>query len=162
MKVRYMNPFIRATYEIFEEMVGERPKIGKPFVTTGMRSVSPYNIMIGLLGELNGHITFSFDIVTATISIERILSGMGMSDMNIDEVFNSSIGEICNMIMGRGSIYLSEIGLTTDITPPIFIKGKTIEISDENNKSITIPMILGFGTFEVSFLIKEIEYRRDN
>ena len=87
--------------------------------------------LLGLTGSPRGSITYAFKRETA-LAIFATMSGL--STTGFDELAQSAIGELANMISGRGTTVLDTLGNHCDISPPILIIGKDVEIKTIANR----------------------------
>lgn len=65
---------------------------------------------------------------------------VGVEATEIDEVVLSGIAELSNTIAGQAAIALEEIGLSTDISPPLLIKGKGASLSTLDLPRVPVPL----------------------
>lgn len=92
-----------------------------------MREYGHYSgpvVNIGFFGDYAGQVHFSFKNRLA-VKMAGAMTGMDISDMH-DDLAQSALGELCNMIMGNALGMVNErLGLYLDITPPsVVIDGK--------------------------------------
>lgn len=83
-------------------------------------------VLVGLTGNLRGSVTYAVGQETA-----RAMYG-AMSGLAADEfhgLAQSAIGELANMISGRGTAILDGLGCSCDITPPMLIVGPNTTVS---------------------------------
>ena len=104
-------------------------------------------LKISVTGNLQGDILFGFEQSVAL----KIVSGMmgGFEVTELDEMGQSALSELGNMISGNASILLYNEGIAIDISPPSII-------GDEDSKHLstakvlTIPLYLeGIGQFDM-------------
>lgn len=119
--------FERGAFEIKESMVVKKD------ITT----------IIGLVGDIRGNIAFSFAEDTAKKICSAMMMGMPVNE--IDEMAQSALRELSNMIVGQSLLKIESEGLNNDITPPSLIFGKDIlfTISQVESKSIEVKTSLG-------------------
>ncbi|MDR2132572.1 MAG: bacteriohemerythrin [Clostridiales Family XIII bacterium] len=76
---------------------------------------------VGLVGDRPGAAEFVFPLVTAL----RIVQNMTMVDPNdFDEMMESALREIANIISGNAASKIAETGCVCDITPPKLYRGR--------------------------------------
>ncbi|MFA6449902.1 MAG: chemotaxis protein CheX [bacterium] len=155
MKAEFLNPFIKSTAAIVEDIVSEKPAMDKIF----LRNKYPYTtdevaIFIGITGQLSGQVVISMPKASAC----GIAAAMLMEETvyELDEFAQSALAELANMIIANSTIGLSEAGVTCDITPPSVITGKKMEISlPAQIKTVVIPFRIEAGKFDVNLSIIE-------
>ncbi len=85
-----------------------------------------FKAILGLTGGARGSIAYAMSRETAA-AIYGAMSGA--DDVTMDEIAHSAIGELANMITGRGAVAITSGGRTTDITPPVLIVGKGVRVN---------------------------------
>jgi CheY-specific phosphatase CheX len=67
----------------------------------------------------------------------EIASGMmgGMQLAELDEISKSAISELTNMILGNTATILYNKGINIDITPPSFLMGENLQVSNSKVKT---------------------------
>lgn len=106
--------FFQATRDVFSLMLD----LQQVFESAGSPTDNCGNltIAIGVTGDMNGDILYSFPKETM-LQMVRIMTG-GMEVNEVDDFVTSAIGEISNIISGKAMIALSEQNKTCDILPP--------------------------------------------
>ena len=105
-------------------------------------------LQIGIVGQMNGNIVFGFPEAVAL----RIVSGMmgGYVVTEFDEMSQSAISELGNMISGNASSILYNEGIMIDITPPKIIDIMNQSETFSHMKAVVVPLRLAnIGEFEI-------------
>lgn len=152
MKAEYVNPFYKATCDVFELMLGLHPRRGSLQAVEEMVNTKESSVVIGVTGDLKGTIIYSFPKDMA-LEMVRIMSGIEMDD--IDNFVSSALGEVGNIISGNALTLLTKSNYTCDITPPQILVGKYKTFSAINEKSLLLSLITEIGEFDISILLKE-------
>jgi CheY-specific phosphatase CheX len=87
--------------------------------------------LVGMAGSFRGSVTYAMDRETARSIYARM---SGDKSAAFDELAHSAIGELANMISGRGTIALERLGYSCDITPPVLIIGEGVRINTVANR----------------------------
>lgn len=154
MKQELVNPFISAAFSVLESVLGETPSKGTLMVQSHGSTRHQVNVIIGVTGEVTGHIIFGMSLQTA----DRIASTMiGQPIRIFDALAASAIAELGNMISGNGLLHLSETGLICDVTPPTIIRGHDVEISTLTVPALIIPLMLDVGEFTVTVGLMQVK-----
>ncbi|MGF7045888.1 chemotaxis protein CheX [Paenibacillus sp. DS2015] len=103
----------------------------KSFANTVLQS--EMGVLVGIAGDVSGRILMEGERQTF-IKLGESLYGMSLSG----EMFHSCIAEIMNMIAGRTSTIISEMGRYIDITPPIIMVGRVRMYGFEQGLSVTL------------------------
>ncbi len=142
VNVQYINPFLIAASSIIKDACQLQSKLGRPYIRTAEFSEDSVVIIIGLTGEMRGQVFLGMDTATACQIASRMM--MGMPVATLDEMANSAISELGNMIMGNAATILSNQGIGVDITPPTLCTGN-IKILTPDVQNICIPLELEGG-----------------
>lgn len=154
MNANHINPFLNSTISVFESMIGESPSAGKPVILERF-ATHRWDIsgVIGIVGAADGVIALR---LTQKL-VENILKLSGVIYNSADEkndLINSMVGEIINMIAGKTVGKITQYNL--DITVPLVIQGKNHSIAwPQNTPVITLPFRVSKGVFEVNCSLKE-------
>ena len=99
MNAEYINLFISAVTQVFEETTQTSLNIGRKGVRSGMGYEKNVVVLIGITGEARGSITLSMDVEYAKGVASKMMCGMPVDVF--DEMPQSAIREMGNMMMGR-------------------------------------------------------------
>ncbi|AUG58327.1 chemotaxis protein CheX [Acetivibrio saccincola] len=141
MNVEYINPFIEASRTVLKQITGIDAKLGKIFVKTSPYASDNILIIVGLTGKIRGQAVFAMNQYVA-LDIASSMMG-GIETVELDEMSKSAISELANMILGNAATILYNRGIGVEITPPTFLMGENMQISNAKMKTICIPLLLG-------------------
>lgn len=145
-----MNEIIKDVYNgsivSVKKIIPIDPEVGAPKLIEPPLKVN-FGVMIGYTGNVKGELILQ--------SNDAFFSHIGekMFGMPVEgDMLDSFAGELGNMIAGSLSTYLSEQGLTTDITHPTILKGDAtllgfkrallVEVAYPNNQLLSIYLLL--------------------
>jgi chemotaxis protein CheX len=154
MDVKYIEPFIDATYGVFEDFYKEKPELQKPYlVEKNGKHDWDISAVIGIAGESKGVVVISFNAQMA-YRLTSILVGHQVTELDDDVV--DSIGELVNIVAGNAKKGFESYKLM--ISLPSIIKGKNHEIAWPNKQIpiIGIPFKLTDGIFNLSIGLEDI------
>lgn len=127
MDVNIINQFIIAADEVFKQVANISLKKEKvQFFETGEKFHVNVATLIGLTGELKGQIVFALNEPMAMKFASAIMMGMPVEEFN--EMAESGVCEMANMIAGAAGRHLQEIGYTCDLTVPSLVRGTAVEL----------------------------------
>ena len=72
MQVKYINPFLEASVNLFKEYLGLSITPGKPFVLDDPQDLCEVSGIIGLAGETVGAVVLSFSRETAIKMVSKM------------------------------------------------------------------------------------------
>lgn len=154
MKAEYVNSFYKATQDVFNLMLDLDVERGNIKVVEGLVSSRNANVVLGVTGDLNGSILFSFT-KDMTLEMVRIMSGLEMK--TIDNFVSSALGEVANIIGGNALTNLTCYNYICDLVPPQVIIGEYKSLSMANKKALLIPLRTDIGEFDINIFIAENE-----
>lgn len=95
-------------------------KIGKPGISSGKYANDTSIIKLGVIGALTGEVVLNIARPTA---LEVVSKMMMMPVQEIDEMGQSAISELGNMIAGNAATVFANSNILIDITPPSYYLG---------------------------------------
>lgn len=151
INVDYINPFLIAATKVLKDMVFIDTKVGKPFTREAVFGDKSLLIMVGVTGEMTGQVIISFENPVA-LDIASKMCMMQLPEVN--ELAESALSELCNMILGNTATVFSTKGIVVDITPPTLCKG-TVTFRNHYAANICIPLEYEDGKrIEINVAIK--------
>lgn len=152
MKVKYINPFIAATVNLFRDYLGFKVDGGKPFVLSDPQDLQEVSGIIGLAGETTGAVVLSFSRQTAIEVVSRMektrYAALGA------EVIDG-VGELVNIIAGNAKKDLTDFRI--EISLPGVITGKAYQIHwPEGIPVVAIPFASDAGPFSVNVSLRDM------
>ena len=139
MNAEYINLFISAVAQVYEETIQTTLTIGNKSIRSGNAYSKNVVVLIGVTGQVRGSVTVCMDEAYAKKVASKMMYGMPVEVF--DEMAQSAIREMTNMTMGRVASLFETMGKVIDITPPTLLTGAGISISNE----ITPTLMLGFN-----------------
>jgi chemotaxis protein CheX len=152
VKAQYINPFLKASINLFKEYLGLQAVAGKPFLLADPQDLYEVSAIIGLAGETKGAVVLSFSRETAI----QIVSKMEGHEYNVlgNEVLDG-VGELINIIAGNAKQDLLDFRI--EISLPGVVTGKSYKIRwPEGIPVVTIPFTTEFGPFTVNVSLQDI------
>jgi chemotaxis protein CheX len=151
MKAQYINPFIKASMNLFRDYLGVNVTHGSPFINKEVEQLQDVSAIIGLAGETVGAVVLSFDRETA-IQIVSIFATVEFKALTSDVL--DGVGELVNILVGNAKKDLADTRI--DISLPGVITGKQYKINwPKGVPVITIPFESGLGKFTVNVSMRE-------
>lgn len=150
MDVTYVNPFMKATMNVFKTMIGIEAKAGKPMLKKDKSPSFDISAIIGLSGQAQGSITLSFPKLVAL----KIVSAMLEAPIKVvgPEV-SDGVGEIVNIVAGNAKQDLASYQLS--ISLPQVVIGKDHEIARLSGiPTLVVPFSSDMGEFAMEVSLK--------
>ncbi|HHX39258.1 MAG TPA: chemotaxis protein CheX [Armatimonadetes bacterium] len=151
MKIEFIDPFLRAAFEVLEQVLQERPERGQLSMRNATFTSQQVTIVHGVVGMVEGSVLYGMSLVTA----EKIASTMiGSPLMSFDDLANSAISELGDMVTGNAATYLSNAGYQCNITPPSVMRGANLRISTIT-PALVVPVNTVAGRLEINIALQE-------
>lgn len=152
MKAEFINPFVAAAFHVLEAETGEAPAKGDLRLEETHYTTNDITVLIGVVGKVSGSVLFGFSERTAKQLVSAML---GQTIAIFDQLAESAIGELGNMITGRASGLLEQAGFACTISPPTLVIGRGTIISTNPIRRLCIPMVTKYGEFQISVALRE-------
>jgi chemotaxis protein CheX len=152
MNVLYLNPFIDAANEILHAEVQTKAERGNLTLQKSAMTAEEITVLISMIGDIQGVVLFGMSIKTGLEMVSRM---MGQTCTEFDNLAQSGIAELGNVISGRASINLSNAGIQTNISPPTMVIGKGVQISTLDFPRIVVPLSTEIGDLTVHLALRE-------
>lgn len=109
-------------------------EVGKNIETAGIVCI------VGIIGDMVGNVIYSMSESSAKGIASAMMGGMEVTEF--DELTQSAISELSNMLAANSSIGLTECGVTTDISTPTLMQG-IFTLSSSYEQAICLEMAAG-------------------
>lgn len=132
MDVKYAAPFLAAFQNVL-------PQIGFQIINQGEVIIKGKNlrtdgilIIVGLVGDLKGNVVYSMSMDDAKKIASKMMMGMPVDEF--DEMAQSALSELANMLTANASTEFSKENVSMSISTPTLMYGKdiTTKLSTEN------------------------------
>ena len=152
INVEYINPLLKASVKVIQDACRMDVTIGRPSIAQAAFTDDELLILMGITGEMKGQAILDFPNASAL----KIASAMCMMELpQLDELAQSALCELCNMVMGNTATLYSLGGISIDITPPTLCMGN-VTFNSSYAANICIPFNYeGQYLFKIFIAIKE-------
>ena len=152
MSVNFMNPFLKAAKSVLASEVGTKVDKGPVSLESTCYTSQDVNVLLSVVGDIHGIVFYSMDIGMALAMVSSML---GEEQEEFDELAQSGIAEIGNVITGVVTTHLAESGYRCSISVPTLIIGKGTMLSTLDFKRIVIPLTTEFGGMSIHVALRE-------
>lgn len=152
VKVQILNRYVSAAADVLAQETGgpiTRRALemeANPYTTDEVTSI------VGVSGAFAGSIYLTMSEKTA-LGVVSIM--LGQETTLFDELAQSGISELANVVAGSASVALSNDGYVTDITPPILVVGSGARLSSTDIQRLVVPIETVAGTIKVHIALRE-------
>jgi chemotaxis protein CheX len=154
MTIRYIDPFVAATANVFQELFRLPAEVQKPYL---IKADDAHNwdvsAIIGLAGEAKGAVVLSFTEAFAKALTVRLV---GDGSPVTSDMVTDAIGEMVNIIAGNAKKGLEQYRLV--ISLPSIVKGKNHVIAwpARGIPIIGVPFKTDLGPFHLSVGLENV------
>lgn len=152
MNVKFLNPFIEATFEVLKIESGITSERGDLSLEKTPYMTQDVTVIIGLVGSVQGTVFYGMDTSTALAIVSRMI---GDTIPELNNLAQSGIAELGNVITGRASVKLSQAGFEATISPPSLLIGAHATISTLDFARLVVPINTDCGTILIHLALRE-------
>lgn len=152
MKAQILNPFLEAIHEVLSKEVQTDIERGELSLAANSYTTADVTSLISMIGQVEGNVLFSLDYQTAKQVVGRML---GEPVQEFNELAQSGISELGNVIVGQASVRLARAGYQTNISPPALILGDGAKLSTLDYPRLVVPLQTELGMITVHLALKE-------
>ena len=152
MSVNFLNPFLNAAKSVLASEIGAQ--VNRGVVTLETTSLTPQDVtvLLSIVGDIRGVVLYSMDIGMALAMVSQML---GEKQEKFDDLAQSGIAELGNVITGMVTTYLAEAGYHCSISVPTLIIGRGTILSTLDLKRVVIPLSTEMGRMSIHIALRE-------
>jgi len=152
MDVRFLTPFVKAAVDVLTAEIGGPIERGELSIQQSTYTTNDLNVMLTLVGRLQGVAIYGMDQATSLGIVSQI---MGQRFGTLDELAQSGVAELGNVITGRASTMLAAAGYISSISVPLLVIGQA-KIAVVDLPRLVVPLVTRHGTLDVHLALREI------
>ena len=153
MDAKLVNPFVDA-------FVAVMPQMGVPEPVRTQMNVKSKNavslgvaVIVGVTKQLRGNIVYNMSEDTAKFIASTMMMGMPVADF--DDMAQSAISEMSNMLTATAATNLTGMGLEVDISTPSLSIGPNFQVKISDSTYLTVAMDLGGHLVELDIAVEQ-------
>lgn len=151
MDAKLVNPFIDAFTTVMPQMGFQEPKRTKMSVKEKIAESLGVSVIVGFTKQIRGNVVYNMSEDTAKYIASTMM--MGMPVENFDEMAQSAISEMSNMLTVNAATNLTAMGLEVDISTPSLSVGEKFQIKISGEQYLTVEMDLGGHPVELDIAV---------
>jgi chemotaxis protein CheX len=152
MRVQIVNCYVRAAADVIARETGSAVKRGSVHLERDAYTSEEITAMVGVNGAMGGSFYLAMPEQTA---LNLVSAMMGQKSELFDELAQSGIAELANVVAGAASTGLSQLGYATNITPPLLLLGAGAKISSVEIQRLVVPLVTQHGPIHVHVALRE-------
>ncbi len=153
MDARFVNPFIESFQSVMPQLGFSDVKIGKLSAKSKEVTGNGVVIVIGFLGDIKGNIVFRMQMEHAMAIASTMMAGMQVEEF--DEIAESALAELANMLTANSATCLYEKGLKIDISTPTMLEGENMSVKMNTEKILCVELLADGIPIEVNLAFEE-------
>jgi chemotaxis protein CheX len=152
MRTDVYNAFIVSAGEVLNTEADVHTTRGPLSLERDVYVTDEVTVLLSLVGQVWGMVLYGMSFATAKALVSRI---MGQEVEQFDELTQSGIGELGNVITGQASTRLATSGYTVQISVPTLIVGKQSAISTLDIDRLVVPLKTQIGVVRLDLALRE-------
>ena len=152
MDAKLVNPFIDALVAVLPQMGFDVPKRTKMGVKNQVCKSLGVSIIVGFTKGLRGNVVYNMSAEAAKFVASKMMMGMPVAEL--DDMAQSALSEISNMLTANAATNLSGMGYVVDISTPSLTVGQDFQIKISNENYLVVEMDVGGQIMELNLAIQ--------
>lgn len=149
----FINPFLVAAVRRLEDICSCRMTVGQMSAEVEDEKKRTF-VTFGVHGDISAKVVFAFDEQASGIIIKKMLAGYSC-DLEDEELIESTLCEMCNVIIGNAAVLLENNNINIMISTPVLTSEFMHEISaDAGFKVIKVPLMSEIGEVLVAYCFR--------
>ncbi|NNJ32370.1 chemotaxis protein CheX [Lacrimispora defluvii] len=139
MDVKYINPFIEAFLSVMPQLGFEKVEKTNLCLKDCNLTYTGVIMTVGIVGEIKGNVVYYLNLESAKKVASTMMMGMPVDEFN--EMAQSAISELANMLTANAATFFSNIGITVDISTPTLLYGDQVSVKMNSNQILCIQLL---------------------
>lgn len=152
IKIELVNPFVTAAAEVLRKETNIEIRRGQLSLQSSAIITDDVATVISLIGAIEGMVLFN---MSREMCLHLVSSMMGQEFDDFDELAQSGIAELGNVIAGRAATKLSNAGMEADISVPTMIIGRGTSVSAPRFQRLVVPLETDYGIMEIHLALRQ-------
>ncbi len=140
MDAKHVNPFLMAFQNVMPQIGFQSIKRGKLSVKGKKLQTDGILIIIGIVGDLKGNVVYSMNMDDAKKISSKMMMGMAVDEFN--EMAQSALSELANMLTANASTEFSKENIGISISTPTLMYGENITTKLSTEKVLCVEVIV--------------------
>ena len=153
MDVKLVNPFIDAFTTVLPQMGFPTPQRTGMTVNNQNAVSKGVAVIVGFTKEIRGNVVYNMSEDTAKFIASTMM--MGMPVESFDEMAQSAISEMSNMLTANAATNLTALGLEVDISTPSLTVGSDFQIKISNEQYLCVVMDVSGHQVEIDIAVQQ-------
>ena len=151
MDVKHINPFLEAFTSVMPQLGLTDVKKNEIMIKGRFIESPGVMIIVGIIGDIKGNVIYATTIDNAKKIASTMMMGMPVDEL--DELAQSAISELTNMLTANAAINFSNEGININISTPTLMHGE-FTANSSSDKVLCVQMLINGMDFEVNLAIE--------
>ena len=138
MDVKHVNPFIESFTTVMPQLGFRNIDRGNLSVKGQEINYSGVIIILGIVGDIKGNVVYYIDLEDAKKIASTMMMGMPVDEL--DEMSQSALSELTNMLTANAATSFSDMGIKIDISTPTLLHGENVSVKMTSNQVLCIQL----------------------
>jgi len=152
MDAKLVNPFIDALVSVMPQMGFDVPKRVSMNVKNQTCASLGVSLIVGFTKGLRGNVVYNMTEQSAKFIASKMM--MGMPVENLDDMAQSALSELSNMLTANAATNLTAMGYEVDISTPSLTVGQDFQIKISGEQYLVVVMDLGGENMELNIAVQ--------
>lgn len=148
MDGKIVKPFIDAVVSVLPMLGLTDIKQGNVVVKDKLATTKDVTVLIGLSQDIRGNVAYGLSAECAKNIASTMMGGMPVPEF--DEMAQSAISELVNMVTANAATILENLGKTVNISPPTLVTGENITVRISQVQTLAIEFVTTAGIIELN------------
>ncbi len=153
MDAKLVNPFVDAFTAVMPQIGFQDIKRNKISVREHAVTSKGVTVLVGFTKEIKGNVAYNMTENTARLIASTMMMGMPVDQF--DDMAQSAISELSNMLTANAATNLSSLGYNVDISTPSLSVGDAFKVKVSSEAYLSVEMDVGGGhTVEIDIAVQ--------
>lgn len=151
MDVKMVNPFIDAVFDVMPQLGFQKAeRVGLKVKDSNLAN-DGVMVLIGITGAVKGNVVYNLDMEDAKKTASTMMMGMPVAEL--DDMAQSAISELGNMLAANASIKIANAGIEMHISPPTLLYGREASLKVPVEKVLAVDMLVDSIPLEINIAL---------
>lgn len=152
MDVNHVNPFISAFTSVIPQLGFHTVRKGRLSAKGKELQSSGVIIVVGIVGAIKGNVVYTIEMEDAKKIASSMMMGMPVNEL--DDMAQSALGELTNMLTANAATCFADLGISIDISTPTLLHGKNISLKMSSSQVLCVQLFADDIPIEVNIAIE--------
>lgn len=151
MDIELIGPFVTAAAEVLRAEASVEVNRGQLSLESAGIITSDVATLLSVVGDAEGLVLYNLSLETCLALVGRMV---GQPFRELDQLAQSGIAELGNVMAGRAVTKLSAAGIQADISVPTMVMGRGTSVSAPSIQRLVVPLRTELGELEVHLALR--------